>query len=167
MKSKSLGGTSLGTATYVSTPSSYSSFYTVSGDKTSIICSNRGNFATSATGANSGSMQAVYYDPASDKTFFRVSKFPDSSTAYNGVEVFYSPTAFVTPGTYVSNQGFNNQFLTIGATTAYQTIEVPLMATFGRSTTATDLRIQFDHVSTPNNLITAITGLYGHVENTV
>jgi len=167
LKSKTVGGTSLGTATYSSNPSSYSAFYTVSGDKTSIICSNRGNFATSATGASSGSMVAVYYDAASDKTFFRVSKFPDATTVYNGVEVFYSPTAFVTPGVYVSNQGFNNQYLTIGSTTAYQTVELPLMATFGRSTTATDLRIQFDHVSSTTNLSTVVTGLYGHVENTV
>lgn len=167
MKSKTVGGTSLGTATFVSSPSSYSAFYTVSGDKTSIICSNRGNFATSVTGASAGSLQAVYYDSASDKTFFRVSKFPDATTVYNGVEVFYSPTAFVSPGTYVSNQGFNNQYLTIGSTTAYQTVELPLMATFGRSTTATDLRIQFDHVSSTTNLSTVITGLYGHVENTV
>jgi len=167
MKSKSTNGTSLGTATFVSSPSSYSAFYTVSGDKTSIICSNRGNFATSVTGANAGSLQAVYYDGANDKTWFRVSKFPDATTVYNGVEVFYSPTAFVSAGTYVSNQGFNNQFLTIGSTTAYQTIELPLMATFGRSTTATDLRIQFDHVSSTTNLSTVITGLYGHVENTV
>lgn len=167
MKSKTTGGTSLGTATFVSSPSSYHAWYTVSGDKTSIICSNRGNFATSVTGANAGSMVAVYYDSASDKTFFRVVKFPDATTVYNGVEVFYSPTAFVTPGTYVSNQGFNTQYLTIGSTTAYQTVELPLMATFGRSTTATDLRIQFDHVSSTTNLSTVITGLYGHVENTV
>jgi len=167
MKSKTVGGTSLGTATFVSSPSSYHAWYTVSGDKTSIICSNRGNFATSVTGANAGSLVAVYYDFASDKTFFRVVKFPDATTVYNGVEVFYSPTAFVSPGTYVSNQGFNNQYLTIGSTTAYQTVELPLMATFGRSTTATDLRIQFDHVSSTTNLSTAVTGLYGHVENTV
>ena len=167
MKSKTVGGTSLGTATFVSSPSTYHAWYTVSGDKTSIICSNRGNFATSVTGANAGSLVAVYYDSASDKTFFRVVKFPDATTVYNGVEVFYSPTAFVSPGTYVSNQGFNNQFLTIGSTTAYQTVELPLMATFGRSTTATDLRIQFDHVSSTTNLSTVITGLYGHVENTV
>ena len=167
MKSKTVGGTSLGTATFVSSPSSYHAWYTVSGDKTSIICSNRGNFATSVTGANAGSLVAVYYDSASDKTFFRVVKFPDATTVYNGVEVFYSPTAFVSPGTYVSNQGFNNQYLTIGSTTAYQTVELPLMATFGRSTTATDLRIQFDHVSSTTNLSTVITGLYGHVENTV
>lgn len=167
MKSKTIGGTSLGTATFVSSPSSYHAWYTVSGDKTSIICSNRGNFATTLTGGNSGSMIAVYYDAATDKTFFRVSKFPDATTVYNGVEVFYSPTAFVSAGTYVSNQGFNNQFLTIGSTTAYQTVELPLMATFGRSTTATDLRIQFDHVSSTTNLSTVVTGLYGHVENTV
>jgi len=167
MKSKTVGGTSLGTATFVSSPSSYHAWYTVSGDKTSIICSNRGNFATSVAGANAGSLVAVYYDSASDKTFFRVVKFPDATTVYNGVEVFYSPTAFVSPGTYVSNQGFNNQFLTIGSTTAYQTVELPLMATFGRSTTATDLRIQFDHVSSTTDLSTVITGLYGHVENTV
>ena len=167
MKSKTVGGTSLGTATFVSSPSTYHAWYTVSGDKTSIICSNRGNFATSVTGANAGSLVAVYYDSASDKTFFRVVKFPDATTVYNGVEVFYSPTAFVSPGTYVSNQGFNNQYLTIGSTTAYQTIELPLMATFGRSTTATDLRIQFDHVSSTTDLSTVITGLYGHVENTV
>ena len=81
--------------------------------------------------------------------------------------MFYSPTAFVSSGTYVSNQGFNNQYLTIGTTSAYQTVELPLMATFGRSTTATDLRIQFDHVSSTTDLNTIITGLYGHVENTV
>lgn len=167
MKSKSTNGTSLGTATFVSSPSSYSAFYTVSGDKTSIICSNRGNFGTSVTGANLGTLVAVYYESASDKTFFRVSKFPDATTVYNGVEVFYSPTAFVSSGTYVSNQGFNNQYLTIGTTSAYQTVELPLMATFGRSTTATDLRIQFDHVSSTTDLNTIITGLYGHVENTV
>ncbi len=167
MKSKSTNGTSLGTATYVSSPSTYNAFYTVSGDKTSIICSNRGNFGTSVTGANLGTLVAVYYESASDKTFFRVSKFPDATTVYNGVEVFYSPTAFVSSGTYVSNQGFNNQYLTIGTTSAYQTVELPLMATFGRSTTATDLRIQFDHVSSTTDLNTIITGLYGHVENTV
>jgi hypothetical protein len=167
IKSKTNVGTSLGTATYSSSPSSYNAWYYVSGDKTSIFATNRGGFSTNTTGANNGSSVGVYYDGVNDRTYFRVSKFPDATTVYNGVEVFYSTVNFASSGTFVNDLNFNNQYLTIGSTTAYQTIELPLVFTFGRSTTATEVRIQFDHVSSITNLGTAITGISGYVENTV
>ena len=167
IKSKTNVGTSLGTATYSSTPSTYNAWYYVSGDKTSIFASNRGGIATSSTGANLGSFVGVYYDGANDRTYFRVSKFPDATTAYNGVEVFYSTVNFTTSGTFVNDLGFNNQYVTIGSTTAYQTIELPLVFSFGRSTTATETRIVFDHVSSTTNLSTVITSISGYVENIV
>jgi hypothetical protein len=167
IKSKTNVGTSLGTATYSSSPSSYNAWYYVSGDKTSIFATNRGGFSTNTTGANNGSSVGVYYDGVNDRTYFRVSKFPDATTVYNGVEVFYSTVNFASSGTFVNDLNFNNQYLTIGSTTAYQTIELPLVFTFGRSTTATEVRIQFDHVSSTTNLSTVITGISGYVENTV
>ena len=167
IKSKTNVGTSLGTATFLSSPASYNAFYYVSGDKTSIFATNRGGFGTSSTGANAGSFAGVYYDGVNDRTVFRVTKFPDATTVYNGVEVFYSTVNFAGSGTFVNDLGFNNQYLTIGSTTAYQTIEFPLVFTFGRSTTATEVRIQFDHVSSTTNLSTVITGISGYVENTV
>jgi hypothetical protein len=167
IKSKTNVGTSLGTATYSSSPSTYNAWYYVSGDKTSIFAANRGGISTNTTGANAGSSVGVYYDGANDRTYFRVSKFPDATTVYNGVEVFYSTVNFASSGTFVNDLNFNNQYLTIGSTTAYQTIEFPLVFTFGRSTTATEVRIQFDHVSSTTNLSTVITGISGYVENTV
>ena len=167
IKSKTNVGTSLGTATYSSNPSSYNAWYYVSGDKTSIFATNRGGFSTNTTGANNGSFAGLYYDGANDRTYIRVSKFPDATTVYNGVEVFYSTVNFASSGTFVNNSNFNNNYLTIGSTTAYQTIEFPLVFTFGRSTTATEVRIQFDHVSSTTNLSTVITGISGYVENTV
>ena len=74
---------------------------------------------------------------------------------------------FASSGIFVNDLGFNNNYLTIGSTTAYQTVEFPLVFTFGRSTTATEVRIQFDHVSSTTNLSTVITGISGYVENTV
>ena len=167
IKSKTNVGTSLGTATYSSNPSPYNAWYYVSGDKTSIFATNRGGFSTNTTGANNGSFAGVYYDGANDRTYFRVSKYPDATTVYNGVEVFYSTVNFASSGTFVNNSNFNNNYLTIGSTTAYQTIEFPIVFTFGRSTTATEVRIQFDHVSSTTNLSTVITGISGYVENTV
>jgi len=167
IKSKTNVGTSLGTATFLSSPASYNAFYYVSGDKTSIFATNRGGFGTSSTGANAGSFAGVYYDGVNDRTVFRVTKFPDATTVYNGVEVFYSTVNFAGSGTFVNDLGFNNQYITIGSTTAYQTIELPLVFTFGRSTTATEVRIQFDHVSSTTNIVAVVTGISGYVENTV
>ena len=167
IKSKTNVGTSLGTATFLFSPSTYNAWYYVSGDKTSIFASNRGGIATSSTGANLGAFVGVYYDAANDRTVFRVSKFPDATTIYNGVEVFYSTVNFASSGTFVNDLGFNNQYLTIGSTTAYQTIELPLVFSFGKSTTATEVRIQFDHVSSITNLSTVITSISGYVENIV
>lgn len=167
IKSKTNVGTSLGTATYSSSPSTYNAWYYVSGDKTSMFASSRGGLGTSSTGANLGSFVGVYYDSANDRTYFRVSKFPDATTIYNGVEVFYSTVNFSSSGTFVNDIGFNNQYLTIGSTTAYQTVDVPLVFSLGRSTTATEVRIQFDHVSSTTNLSTVITSINGYVENTV
>ena len=167
IKSKTNVGTSLGTATFLFSPSTYNAWYYVSGDKTSIFASSRGGFSTNTTGANNGAFVGVYYDGANDRTVFRVSKFPDATTIYNGVEVFYSTVNFTGSGTFVNDIGFNNQYLTIGSTTAYQTIDVPLVFSFGRSTTATEVRIQFDHVSSTTNLSTVITSINGYVENIV
>ena len=167
IKSKTNVGTSLGTATYSSSPSSYNAWYYVSGDKTSIFASSRGGLGTSSTGANLGSFVGVYYDGANDRTYFRVSKFPDATTIYNGVEVFYSTVNFSSSGTFVNDIGFNNQYLTIGSTTAYQTVDLPLVFSLGRSTTATEVRIQFDHVSSTTNLSTVVTSINGYVENIV
>ena len=167
VKSKTNVGVSLGTATFLSSPSSYNAFYYLSGDKTSIFATNRGGFGTSSTGANNGSLAGVYYDGANDRTVFRITKFPDATTVYNGVEVFYSTVNFASSGTFVNDLGFNNQYITIGSTTAYQTIELPLVFTFGRSTTATEVRIQFDHVSSTTNITAVVTGISGYVENTV
>ena len=167
IKSKTNVGTSLGTATFSSSPSPYNAWYYVSGDKTSMFASNRGGFSTNTTGANAGSFAGVYYDSVNDRTYLRVSKYPDATTVYNGVEVFYSTVNFASSGTFVNDLGFNNNYLTIGSTTAYQTVEFPLVFTFGRSTTATEVRIQFDHVSSTTNLSTVVTGICGYVENTV
>lgn len=167
IKSKTNVGTSLGVATFLFSPSTYNAWYYVSGDKTSIFATNRGGLATSSTGANTGSFVGVYYDAANNRTVFRVSKFPDATSVYSGVEVFYSPVNFASSGTFVNDISFNNNYLTIGSTTAYQTVEFPLVFTFGRSTTATEIRIQFDHVSSTTNLGTYITSISGYVENTV
>ena len=167
IKSKTNVGTSLGTATFLFSPSTYNAWYYVSGDKTSIFASSRGGLSTSSTGANLGAFVGVYYDAANDRTVFRVSKFPDATTVYNGVEVFYSNVNFSSSGTFVNDIGFNNQYLTIGSTTAYQTVDVPLVFSLGRSTTATEVRIQFDHVSSTTNLSTVITSINGYVENIV
>ena len=108
--SKSSTGVSLGTATYSSSPSTYNAWYYVSGDKTHLMSNKRGRFATSSTGSNSTQLQGLYYDDVNDRTYFRVSKYPDATTAYNNVEVFYSLSEFFSAGTYVSQTGNKTRY---------------------------------------------------------
>ena len=109
MQSTGSGGTSLGTATYSSTPSSYNAWYYVSGNKTDVVSPIRGKLGTSSLGANSSSVLGCYYDASADRTYIRISKYPDAATAYANVEIFYSPTNFLSTGTYVAPYLSNDQ----------------------------------------------------------
>ena len=157
-------GVSLGTATYSSSPSSYNAWYYVSGDKTHLIGNKRGKFATSYTGSNSSNLQGLYYDDSNDRTYFRISRYPDATSVYNNVEVFYSLSGFLSAGTYVTQTGNRTKYgaLEPQATTSqchsFQEI-------LPETTSRTYARIQFDAVSSVTSLSTYVEDVSGHVEN--
>ncbi len=141
--STAAGGTSLGTATYSSSPSSYQAWYYVSGNKTDLVSPYRGRLATSVTGANYGTMMGCYYDVATNRTYIRVSKYPNATTVYANVEVFYSPTNFYSPGTYVSPYVSNYNRIRIDAATVYSTRMIDFNEVFPRTGDSLYLRMRY------------------------
>lgn len=164
MVSKSNTGVSVGVWDFVSVPSTYNAWYRVSGDITDKLASGMGKVGTSSAGANAGSIVEYYY--SNGYTYTRISKFPDPSTAYDGVEVFYSKSGFTSQGTFVSVPDFYSQYISLPPS-SYEMRMIPLTYSFGRETTQSRIRVQFDHVSSITNLNTQIFGYFGFVENTV
>jgi hypothetical protein len=162
--SKSITGVSLGTATYSSAPSTYNAWYYVSGDKTHLMSNKRGKFAASSTGSNSTNLQGLYYNDVNDRTYFRISKYPDATTAYNNVEVFYSLSGFTSPGTYVTQTGNKTRYNSLEpqATTSQS---ISLQEILPETTSRSYVRLQFDAVSSVTSITTYVEDLSGHVEN--
>jgi hypothetical protein len=162
--SKSSTGVSLGTATYSSAPSTYNAWYYVSGDKTHLMSNKRGKFAASSTGSNSTNLQGLYYNDVNDRTYFRISKYPDATTAYNNVEVFYSLSGFTSPGTYVTQTGNKTRYNSLEpqATTSQS---ISLQEILPETTSRSYVRLQFDAVSSVTSITTYVEDLSGHVEN--
>jgi hypothetical protein len=162
--SKSITGVSLGTATYSSAPSTYNAWYYVSGDKTHLMSNKRGKFAASSTGSNSTNLQGLYYDDVNDRTYFRISKYPDATSAYNNVEVFYSLSGFTSPGTYVTQTGNKTRYNSLEpqATTSQS---ISLQEILPETTSRSYVRLQFDPVSSVTSITTYVEDLSGHVEN--
>jgi hypothetical protein len=162
--SKSSTGVSLGTATYSSAPSTYNAWYYVSGDKTHLMSNKRGKFAASSTGSNSTNLQGLYYDDVNDRTYFRISKYPDATSAYNNVEVFYSLSGFTSPGTYVTQTGNKTRYNSLEpqATTSQS---ISLQEILPETTSRSYVRLQFDPVSSVTSITTYVEDLSGHVEN--
>jgi len=164
MVSKTATGVSVGTWQFLSVPSTYNAWYRVSGDITGKLASGMGKLGTTAAGANSASIVEYYY--YSGFTYVRISKYPDPQTVFNGVEVFYSKSGFTNSGTYVSVPDFYSQYISLPPS-SYQVRMIPLTFSFGRETTESNIRIQFDHVYSITNINTIIFGYYGFTENTV
>jgi hypothetical protein len=167
--SKGTAGVSLGTATYVSSPSPYNAWYYVSGDKTDIIVPNRGRIATSSAGASSGQVLGSYYDSTNDRTYFRITKFPDATTVYNNVTVYYSVDGFVSSGSYVANNNnFNSRYFSLLAkelsTNTHQSPDIAIEDSFGRSSTATKFKIEIDFITLLSNLVVTVYDFMGHTE---
>ena len=167
--SKNRSGVSLGTATYSSAPSTYNAWYYVSGDKTDIIVPNRGKMATSTTGTNSAVVYGSYYDSTNDRTYFRISKFPDASSVYNNVTVYYSADAFTGTGVYVvNNNSFNvryfNALAKVGSVSTQQALDISIEDSFGRSDTASKFKIEIDFISSIQYLTINIYDLMGNTE---
>ena len=162
--SASNSGVSLGTATYSSTPSTYHAWYYVSGDKTHLISNKRGRFATSSTGSNSADLQGLYYDDVNNRTYFRISKYPNAVSVYNNLEVFYSLSAFTSAGSYVSQTGSKTKY---GALEPQSTTSQShsMQEILPETTARTYVRIQFDAVSSVTSITTYVEDLSGHVEN--
>ena len=164
MVSKTATGTSVGTWQFVSVPSTYNAWYKVNDDITDTLASGMGKLGTTAAGANAATIVEYYY--ASGYTYVRISKFPDPQTVFNGVTVFYSKSGFTSAGTYVAVPDFYSQTISLPPS-SYEMRMIPLTFSFGKETTESTLRIQFDHVSSTTNLNTHLFGYYGFTENTV
>jgi len=167
--SKGTSGVSIGTATYDSSPSPYNAWYYVSGDKTDIIVPNRGRMATSSAGASSGQVLGSYYDSTNNRTYFRISKFPDATTVYNNVTVYYSVDSFVNSGSYVANNNnFNSRYFSLLAkslsTPTYQSPDIAIEDSFGRSSTATKFKIEIDFITSLTNISVGVYDFMGHTE---
>ena len=167
--SKGTSGVSIGTATYDSSPSPYNAWYYVSGDKTDIIVPNRGRMATSSAGASSGQVLGSYYDSTNDRTYFRITKFPDATTVYNNVTVYYSVDSFVNSGSYVANNNnFNSRYFSLLAkslsTPTYQSPDIAIEDSFGRSSTATKFKIEIDFITSLTNISVGVYDFMGHTE---
>lgn len=170
LKSKTNVGTSIGTATYVSSPSSYNAIYYVSGDVTDILSSGYGGFApnSTATGMPYGdaSMVEHYYSSSVNRTYFRISLFPNATTVFAGVEVFFSKSGFTSSGTWVNPNNFYNDRLHFPASST-QSIRYPMVRSVGREPSSTELRLQFDHATSTTSLATYIELIEGYCENIV
>jgi len=165
MKSKNTTGVSLGTATYVSSPSSYNGWYYVSGNKTHIISAGRGKVGTTSGGVNSGNLIGSYYDAANDRTYIRISKYPDYNTVYNNVEIFYSVDSFTSVNTWVvQNTYYNTKYVSL-VHSANETKHITINDFFGRHSTATTFRIQVDNLSSVSGWDLDVYDLNGTVEN--
>jgi len=162
--SQSSSGVSLGTATYASSPAAYNAWYYVSGDKTHLISNKRGKFATSSTGSNSSDLLGLYYDVFNDRTYFRISKYPNSISVYSNVEVFYSQSGFLSAGTYVSQTGTKIRYNSLEpqCNTSY---DLSMQEILPETTSKSYVRIQFDAVSSITNVSTYVDDFSGHVEN--
>ena len=165
MKSKNTTGVSLGNGTYVSSPSSFNGWYYVSGNKTHIISAGRGKVGTSSGGVNSGTLIGSYYDAANDRTYIRVSKYPDYNTVYNNVEIFYSVDSFTSVNTWVvQNTFYNTKYVSLVGS-ANETKHITINDFFGRHSTATTFRIQVDNLSSVSGWDLDVYDLNGTVEN--
>jgi len=167
--SKGTSGVSIGTGTYDSSPSPYNAWYYVSGDKTDIIVPNRGRMATSSAGASSGQVLGSYYDSTNDRTYFRITKFPDATTVYNNVTVYYSVDGFVSSGSYVANNNnYNSRYFSLLAkslsTNTHQSPDIAIEDSFGRSSTATKFKIEIDFITSLSNLVVIVYDFMGHTE---
>ena len=165
MKSKNTTGVSLGTGTYVSSPSSFNAWYYVSGNKTHIISAGRGKVGTTSGGNNSGTLIGSYYDSANDRTYIRISKYPDYNTVYNNVEIFYSVDSFTSVNTWVvQNTFYNTRYVSLVGS-ASETKHITINDFFGRHSTATTFRIQVDNLSSVSGWDIDVYDLNGTVEN--
>ena len=170
LKSKTNVGTSIGTATYVSSPSSYNAIYYVSGDVTDILSSGYGGFAPNSTASGmtygDASMVEHYYSSSTNRTYFRISLFPNATTVLAGVETFFSKSGFTSSGTWVNPNNFYNDRRHFPASST-QSIRYPMVRSVGRESTATELRLQFDHATSTTSLGTYIELIEGYCENIV
>ena len=165
LKSKGTAGVSIGTGTYSSSPSQYNAWYYVSGNKTDIISPHRGKAATSSSGSNSSTVLGAYYDGANDRTYIRITKFPDYNTVYNNVEIFYSIDSFTSSNTWVThNTSYNSRYVTVIGYSRV-TEDITINDYFGKQSTATDFRIRFDNVSSVTGWDLDVWNVTGTVEN--
>jgi len=164
LMSKGSTGISLGTATYSSSPASYHAWYYVSGDKTHLIGNKRGKFATSSTGSNSSDLQGLYYDDVNNRTYFRISRYPNFNTVYDNVEVFYSMSGFLSAGTYVTQTGSKVRYNSLEPV-SFTSQSISMQEILPETTSRSYVRLQFDAVSSIASIQTYVEDLSGHVEN--
>ena len=166
MQSTGSTGTSLGTATYSSTPSSYNAWYYVTGNKTDVVSPIRGRIGTSSTGANYGTVLACYYDASANRTYIRVSKYPDAATAYANVEIFYSPTNFYGAGTYVAPFLSNDNYMRLEAINYYDTRLQLFNEIFPRTSSGLYLRMRHRNTTGSTGVSVLAYNNQGYIEAT-
>ena len=166
MQSTGSTGTSLGTATYSSTPTSYQAWYYVTGNKTDVVSPIRGRIGTSSTGANYGTVLACYYDASANRTYIRVSKYPDAATAYANVEIFYSPTNFYGAGTYVAPFLSNDNYMRLEAINYYDTRLQLFNEIFPRTSSGLYLRMRHRNTTGSTGVSVLAYNNQGYIEAT-
>lgn len=166
MQSTGSTGTSLGTATYSSTPSSYNAWYYVTGNKTDVVSPYRGRIGTSSAGANYSSILGCYYDASANRTYIRVSKYPDAATAYANVEIFYSPTNFYSTGTYVAPYLSNDNYMRLEAINYYDTRLQLFNEIFPRTSSGLYLRMRHRNTTGSTGVSIIAYNNQGYIEAT-
>ena len=166
MQSTSQTGISLGTATYSSTPTSYQAWYYVTGNKTDVVSAMRGRVGSSSTGANASSVLACYYDVTNNRTYIRISKYPDAATVFANVEIFYSPTNFYSAGTYVAPYLSNDNYMRLEAINYYDTRLQLFNETFPRTSSALYLRMRHRNTTGSTGVSVLAYNNQGYIEAT-
>jgi hypothetical protein len=166
MQSTSQTGTSLGTATYSSTPAGYHAWYYVTGNKTDKISPYRGRIGSSSTGANSSVIYGCYYDATLNRTFIRITNYPNAATIFNNVEIFYSPTNFYSEGTYVAPYLANDNYMRLEAINYYDTRLQLFNEIFPRTSDALYLRMRHRNTTGSTGVSIIAFNNQGYIEAT-
>lgn len=164
LKSKNTAGVALGTGAYAGSPSAYNGWWYVSGNKTDIISPGRGKVATTSYGSNSGTVGGCYYDGVNDRTYIRVGH-SNYNTIFQNVEIYYSIDSFTSQNSWVTQTNwYNSRYVSLQGTSRLGQ-DVTINDFFGRQSSTTTFRLQFDHVSSTSGWTFHVMNFSGTVEN--
>lgn len=137
-KSKGASAVSIGTVTTVTNPIPFNETVYISGNKLDEI--DFGGFAAdNSSGTGSGSIVELWYDSVNDRTYVTISA---SSTIFSNGETFYFNTdGWTSTGTWVTSSYTADPSVYVHGNSTIL-FSHSMDQTFGRSTTATEFRVQ-------------------------